>query len=100
VLILTEDAMGFNIELLILAGLSTLFTLIAWNDDPKDGIIRSAIAFFLWSTTSLWWMWETAGTEQVQFMYIFWMLALVSIMIFLSKVMQSYKYVGKKGAWM
>jgi hypothetical protein len=97
VLTLTVDVMGFNMELLVLTGLSGAFMFIGWFDDLEKGLVASYISFFLWFATGLWWLWDKSPAGTMDFFYIFEMLALVALMMGIYKTMTLGSKMGKKG---
>lgn len=95
-----EDAitLNFNIELLIFASISMLFTFLALMGTPEKALIGSVGGFFTWFATGIWFL-LSQEPNRVGFWYFFFLLGVGCLMLAYRNFLKMTFNRGKRGAW-
>lgn len=92
-----EDAIAFNMELLIFAGLGVMATIYAVNsNDLNNRLIGSAGGFIMWIATAVYWMLTNANTDYMGFMYVFYGLAMFMLIQGVRSILTYLDLIGNK----
>lgn len=94
-----EEAIPFNMELLIFSAISALATAGAFLGAPILGTVAGALGLFMWSFTAQWFMYQQAGAPTTSFGYVFYLLAVISLLLAVKNSLEIYNQMTRKGGY-